>query len=560
LSSQVNGMQSDSSDHPKPGIHPLLVSFALAASFVVLLCTFFYPRWESNDDVAMSMIAHGYGLAAYGSPDLVFSNVLWGYVVRAIPTIHGVLGYSVATLGVTVLVGTAVVYFLARMGVGYLTSLLVLTLVLSRPVLFPQFTINAGLLTCAAVLGSLAYARSEDTFCLAASCLLAFLGYLLRDQEFALIIFVALPLLPWRLIREQRKLHVALSLLAVAIVTAMWFNHWSTSGADWRYYQELNSVRAPFTDFDAKARLLAKREVMARYGLSSNDVELISAWFFVDQQLVNPARLRAILSELGPAALVDTFPSMRAAIAALATLQLLPLFVSAAALLALTFSRRLLLSWLLCLGSVAAMGFVGRPGILRVYFPLSVLLFLLPIAIRPILPVLKRTAVALLLALASLANASILIREARVSDQMIANGRESHFAANKSIVIWGASVPLEHMLAVTVSNPDLEKTSMVALGVFTFAPFAVAKAEEQSGNGLVAHLRSAEGILISANDSLLKLLAVYCAEHYGERLDTATVYESKLWTVRHVRCITPLNPLTDAPLGKVPGQPSRMEP
>lgn len=40
------------------------------------------------------------GLAAYGSSHLIFSNVLWGYLVRAIPAINGVLGYSLATMGV----------------------------------------------------------------------------------------------------------------------------------------------------------------------------------------------------------------------------------------------------------------------------------------------------------------------------------------------------------------------------------------------------------------------------------------------------------------------------
>ena len=52
------------------------------ATFVFALCLFFEPRWETNDDVAMSMVAHGYGIAAVGMPNLIFSNVVWGYLVQ----------------------------------------------------------------------------------------------------------------------------------------------------------------------------------------------------------------------------------------------------------------------------------------------------------------------------------------------------------------------------------------------------------------------------------------------------------------------------------------------
>lgn len=93
------------------------------------------------------MVAHGYGIAAIGSPNLIFSNVVWGYLVRLIPQIDGVLGYSVVTIGVLVIVGTVLLHALRKLSFGWLVSLSVLILLLARPVLFPQFTINAGLLT-----------------------------------------------------------------------------------------------------------------------------------------------------------------------------------------------------------------------------------------------------------------------------------------------------------------------------------------------------------------------------------------------------------------------------
>jgi hypothetical protein len=526
-------------------IHPLLVSFAFASTFVVVLCICFNPRWESNDDVAMSMVAHGYGLAAYSSPNLLFSNVLWGYLVRWLPAVHGILGYSLATLGVAVLVGTAILYFFARMGVGCLTGLLVLILVLSRPVLFPQFTINAGLLTCAAVLGWLAHARNHCTFCLVASCVLAFLGYLVRSQEFALVLAVALPFLPWQLLGKRRKTQVAFMLLACAIVAALLFDQWSNSGPEWSYYWKLNWARAPFTDFDAESRLLAQPDVMARHGLSRNDVELISNWFFVDRQIADPAQLRAIVTELGPTAITTSFGSGLTAIASLSRPELLPLLVSAVGLLALTFGRRLLMSWALCLGGLFAMGFIGRPGILRVYVPLLVLLVLVPIALKPLSSRFRKTAAVILFAIACFANSSMLIREAHLSDKMVAEAQGSHFAAQESVVMWGSSFPYEFMFPLIGTNSDARRLKMFGLGVSTFAPYSIARAEEENGRGLIARLRSSDGILIAADKRLLKLLDTYCAEHYGKQMNTTVAYESNLWTVYNARCNVAEGPPSD---------------
>ena len=112
---------------------PVLLSLLLAAALIVTLCLAFDPRWETNDDVARSMAAHGYGFAAYSSPHLFFSNVLWGYLVRAVPAINGVLGYSVATMAVLLVVGWATLYFLLRLGAGYLLGILAVALLIARP-------------------------------------------------------------------------------------------------------------------------------------------------------------------------------------------------------------------------------------------------------------------------------------------------------------------------------------------------------------------------------------------------------------------------------------------
>lgn len=86
-----------------------------------------------------------------------------------------------------------VAYFLIRLGAGYFVAFLAVSLVLVRPALFPQFTVIAGLLTVAAVIGSQLYARSGGRGILVASCALVFVAFLVRQLEAALVLAVAAP-------------------------------------------------------------------------------------------------------------------------------------------------------------------------------------------------------------------------------------------------------------------------------------------------------------------------------------------------------------------------------
>lgn len=188
----------------------LILSFIISLLLVFTLCYFFEPHWETNDDIAMSMVAHGYGFVATSSPILVFSNVIWGYLVHLLPQINGVLGYTLATYAVLISVGAMILYVLRQCGFGWLISFFVITLLLVRPILFPQFTINAGLLTVAAIACWHFYGRQNDQLILLIGCLLAFFGFLVRDQEFILILLIALPLLPWGKIAKDRTTQIYL--------------------------------------------------------------------------------------------------------------------------------------------------------------------------------------------------------------------------------------------------------------------------------------------------------------------------------------------------------------
>ncbi|MBI3481174.1 MAG: hypothetical protein HY016_12610 [Nitrosomonadales bacterium] len=418
---------------------PGLTAFLLAATLIVSLCLAFEPHWMTNDDAVMSMIAHGYGLAAYGSPQLIFSNVLWGYLVRAIPTINGVLGYSLATMAVLLVFGWAMLYFLLRLGAGYLLCLLAVALLIAQPTLTPQFTVNAGLLTVAAVIGWQVHARFGGMGNLVIACLLAFFAYLIRHEEFLLVLGVALPLLPWRALRERRQMQIAFLLLSGAIALAAAFDRWTYSGPEWQHFKELNSARIPYTDYGAGELLKQHPEITANHGYSQNDINLIVSYFFDDPQIASPKPLNAMLTELGPLpAQEGSIQSGFEAIKALFDPMLLPLVLSALLLFVLTPRWSLALAWLLCFAALFAMGILGRPGIVRVYIPLMSLLLVTPIMLGLANHSARRWLVTLTLFVACAGNAYVLIPHAFLTKQrMQAVQNDIRGLPSGPIISWG---------------------------------------------------------------------------------------------------------------------------
>ncbi len=516
-------------------------SLAIAATFVISLCLVFEARWETNDDVAMSMVAHGYGVAAFGSPNIIFSNVLWGYLVRAIPQVGGILGYSIATLGVLITVGTVVLFGLYRLGAGYVAPLFMLALLLVRPVLFPQFTINAGLLLVGAIICCHLFARQNNRQALLIGCLLAFSSYLVRSNEFLLVLFGALPLLPWRTLLWRRFSQVSLLALILLIAASTVIDHKAYQGQEWKAFNELNPVRTPFTDFGADEHLKKRPDILGRYGFSNNDIDLIREWFFVDPEIVNPQTLRAMSAELGPLpAQGNSVAKGWAGVQTLWDLKLLP-FVLAALLLALLRpSWRVAASWGLCIGAVFAIGLSGRPGIIRVYVPLVCLLTLAPFLTGQVPGWRNRLGTAVLI-LAAVVNTSLVIAESKteqITSEQARKGLDTF--PRDPVVIWGIGFPLEAVYPVTGASPSAMSCKFYGLGAFTLAPFSVAYTEQQQGRGMIDRLVEETGIPIVASPKCLRYLEAYCRERLRGELKELSAQQHGSIMVSVRRCETPL--------------------
>src|SRR5262249_40516546 len=66
----------------------------------------------------------------------------------------------------------------------------------------------------------------------------------------------------------------------------------------WEHFEEFNSLRAQFTDYQASPFDNDTREIYGRAGWTKNDYDMLVSWFFENPELYNISTFKAILSEL----------------------------------------------------------------------------------------------------------------------------------------------------------------------------------------------------------------------------------------------------------------------
>ncbi len=524
---------------PKKEQTLLLIAGALTTTtvFIVVLCNVFGPIWETNDDVAMSMVAHGYGIAATDSPKILFSNVLWGYLVQAIPEVNGLLGYSIATMATLIVIGTVIVYGMYRAGTGYLIYLSVLALILTRPVLFPQFTINAGLLMVSGIVCWYLYDREKDWRVLAVGCFLAFFSFLIRSQEFLLVLIVSLPLLPWRNLFQQRHFKIATLILVSAIAISTAINHRAYQGESWKNFNEINPTLARFTDYQAGLHLGWRSDIYKPYGYSFNDIELIENWFFPDPNLSDPEKLQAMLDELGMSPWLENAPySFWIGLRALGHEKIRVIVIVALLLTALGARRQGLASLGLIIIAIFLMSLLGRPGVTRVYAPLMSLLIVIPFFTTQFSSRHKKLVTAILL-IAVTVNCFYAFSSLK---KLHANNDHAQILStslpDETFVLWGGAFPLPIVYKVLNVPSPAKSHRFYPLGVFTLAPFSVSFEEEKNGPSLVDRLKKESGIPIFADPKKLRLLGRFCMEHLHGELKEVSAQEFGKYKLSRFRC------------------------
>lgn len=491
----------------------------------------------------MSMVAHGYGIAATASPNIIFSNILWGYIVRSLPAIGGVLGYSIATFAALFVAWAATIYLLKRSGSSWLAATAISMLVFTRAVLFPQFTVNAGLLATVAVLALVVHSRKRQPSLAAAAALLGFIGFIIRAEEFALVAMVALPVLIGRRLYRDRAAILAILALIIAATAAINFDGQSYEGPGWAQYSQLNASRAPYTDFGADELLLKRPDILARYGYTKNDVELIHRFFFVDHTISNPVVLTRMRADLGIRSQLKT--AYRPGVDAIAVLwqpEILPMVLAAAVFFCLAPSLSIACSWLVLFGTLFVMGAVGRGGLLRVEVPAVALVCTLSwmraYASMASIGRLRKWIGAVVTIAALLFTARALYPLTINAARTVAEQQAAVAKFPRSVVVaWGAGMQFESIFPPLARDAaERSAIKIMPFGVFTYAPFSVAYAEEQRGRGFVTRIRSDRGVLMIAEDDSIARLKVWCSERFNGEFRQQVVQSAPYVRINRVWC------------------------
>jgi hypothetical protein len=509
----------------QPVVRRSLLKCVLTAVFpvclIILLCLVFEPAWLTNDDAAMSMIAHGYGAIADSSSHLIFSNLLWGKFIQALPTLGGIYGYSLATYLAVAASGTVFSIVLWRAGTGVVESISLVSLILVGTVVFPQFTLTAGFSTVAGILCLLRYPVNNEIGWLLVAGPLLFAGFLIRDHEFALVALVSLPLYPWKRFVRDLPVYIMAGVLVLSISLSYLYNKSAYDGDEWADYRKFMPAATEFVAWDAGAKLVGREDILDKHSLSSADVELINNWLWFDDEVADPDQLEEIVKEIHQENLSgDWSRDVWEAFSAFFHPDIRYQAILAAFFLVLRPRKELLLAWFLFLAAVTAFGIMGRPAILRVYFPPLALLLLYPVLSGMIVNTFRERA-RLLVVIGCLAAHSAVVLNSSVEHEEKSKmvrakltglpadepvfGYYSTFKANQVFPVLGAA-----RLSGKFNN-------LYLFGWTAKTPYSISYQLEKSGNGLKERLFSRAGVWMLVNK--YDLFELYCRER-GRVLET----------------------------------------
>lgn len=536
---------SDASTRPVATRFWLLVCAGATLALFATGLLLFEPFWESNDDVGMSMLAHGYGVAKSPTPAILFQNVLVGYLLQVLPTIGGVLPYSWVQLALMLVSGWALLYFVVRSGGSFGLTVVALALVYARFIAAPQFTITAGMATAAGILACFSYMRSPSLPVLVAGTLLVIAGYLVRVEECLFLVLVALPLVPWHKLSLGRSELVTAGLVLAFLTFATLLDRQHYATDDWAAYIAMDPWRTQLTDFNFSQQILKHPEQMRTHGFSANDIQLISSWFYVDPEVAEPERLQALFSDLpAETRYADNLYRGWSAVASLAHPTIAPLLIAAIVLSLLSRCwLKALLAWGVFIAVIAGFGLAGRPGVLHTYFPVPVLLLfaalecrLRPWVSQPMVRVVPLTILVAMLALMLEVN----ITENRSLQERSRTARADVLLLDRSktYVVWGALFPAELVFPVLERDTERFDFPQFGLGWESLTPTAIQSFDAMPWRNIADRFAHDRDIPVIASKANIALLTIYCREHHNGQLE---VREAPLETfsIFNVTCKKP---------------------
>lgn len=506
--------------------------------------TWFEPMYATNDDIGMAMRVHGFGQYAEASPYIVYSNIVWGWVLYTLPAIGSVYAYAWTTVLIMMGYIWGLTYFGLRSAAPWWIVLPVISWLVAEPLVFPQFTIHASMLSVVMILAVLQYARTPSWWLIAVMVVSGVLGMWIRTFAWCVVVAMASPLLLTPRVRAQRVLQlVGIGMMGVLGVSIA-LNGWAYQQTpELREFETLYRTYQPIFNNNAVAYFEAQPQVLAQTALSENDLQLIVRRFLI----AGPLRDQAVLQQV-----VDQLPLFRAEVSAgLMVQNLAVLYRIAPGMLMLGLvlmwrARRWRL-WAvagLMILSVIIVALAGRVAPGRVSYPLVMTFVLLVLVSMP-----RRVwqsawwwqGVVLVVVAWGIWTALPVIqqREQRLRAYGEALFYDLQTMPYRPVIAWAGSFEYEYAFPVRRLRSDVPNVPIYALTIAAIQPTAVGYQESLQGRDVGVLLTQPGGVALVADAYMLPWIEQYCADHYQAPFVAEAEWVGAATSVYRMRCVLP---------------------
>ena len=513
----------------------LLYAFALAA--IVILFAVTGKFWQSNDDPNMAMIAQGTGIASVPSPGIVYSNIVWGWVLEHGPSIAGIQFYALANYALLAASLTAILYALDKARVPALLSAAIVMTAYGPIAVNMEFTVVSGYLAAAGMALACIAVRSDGYRLWVAAGLLLIFGALIRGLELPFVVFVTFPLFLFFVHEEPgtSKRYIRLVMPLVMVGAVLWLCRMLDaryySSTDWDLYNSISGIRNLFVNYNLGVYFAKHPELIAGSPLSRNDIDLISNWFYLDPSVFNAATFDPIMRH------VSWLERVRLNLHFLRSHFLSPftdpqtlVFIGLLVFLVPLHARPRVafLACILLLACMLLLWAAGRPGILRIYTPVFLALTVL-IAMglngkaRGLAPLLGFAGVITALGLFAYSHAQLSALE---SEAAPAQAEVCAIPRDKLIVNWGNGNAFRYRYVLRPFAPMGQVCDLhyYPIGALELTPSALDQLYAATGGkDLVEALMSGQTFYLLSGAGRLDMLRTFFKEHYDRTLSATLV-------------------------------------
>lgn len=280
--------------------------FFYAAGLAALCIIFAWhsKSWDTNDDAMMGMIVQGYGIAHAPSPGLVYSNVVWGWVLEQLGQVFGPYSYTYASY--SLLLASLFCFMLAfeRARVPAALGVAILLIGYYPIISGMQFTLVAGLLAASGVTLACTCGQKDRGILLLSGILLVLAG-LVRGLELLFVLGASAPI-GWFMFHgaEQKHERVALYALIAGVAGVLFVcfcidaSYYSTDA--WSHARHMIVIVNKIVSYRMGGYFHLHPQVFAHSGLTKNDLYLMHNWFFADPDVFRESHFDLAFSKVHP--------------------------------------------------------------------------------------------------------------------------------------------------------------------------------------------------------------------------------------------------------------------